>query len=244
MLTGCIHSVDADIDQDWSLTKDYTLDATYSTWRAAPCPTYPDTIGAKEKTYGLLAAIVCKPVTSLCGQGFVYNRTNDNCVNPAGWGAYERQAIECSAGTWAAEGSMEECKSCGDGRSTVEGGDPTSRDSVTDCFVLPGYGVINSNPAMNETGRWFEAGAYGLLPQTAENQAKLEVVECPVGRYSTSTGSPNDIAARCLACPYKSTTADTGSTSIKNCTCKSILCDFAVLLDWWQVMHGILLVLS
>lgn len=92
----------ADIMPDWGLVRDLSLDASISTWRAFPCPI--NTVGATAMTFGTASATVCRPITVYCGEGYEVGPYGDRCMNPAGFGAYAKAAVECSDGSWAARG--------------------------------------------------------------------------------------------------------------------------------------------
>jgi hypothetical protein len=85
---------------------------------------------------------------------------------------------------------------------------------VTDCFVVDGFGVFDQAGQIS-AAQWYDAGVAGI--STAE-KARLEVAECPVGRYSDSQNRRIDTAARCVTCPAGSVTEETGSTDVTQCT--------------------------
>lgn len=90
----------ADIMPNWGLVRDLSLDASTSTWRAFPCPA--GTVSVHDITVGTASATVCRPITVYCGEGYDIGAYGDQCVNPAGFGAYAKEAVECSDGSWAA----------------------------------------------------------------------------------------------------------------------------------------------
>lgn len=208
------------ISQGQGLKKDLSLNAAISQWRAYNCP--EGTVGATEDTQGTATAVVCRAVSVYCGKGYVYSAYGNECRNPAGFGAYTTEAIECPTGSWASYGSLSPCRDCGDGRTTLS--KPANKQDVSDCYVIPGHGIYNREGTTEEQ-KWYDAGAVAADkdPDTLEivQQAQLDVAECPFGRYSTSSGgeyAAADVSARCEKCPPYSTTEDTGSTSQEQCT--------------------------
>uniref|UniRef100_A0A383VBU1 EGF-like domain-containing protein n=1 Tax=Tetradesmus obliquus TaxID=3088 RepID=A0A383VBU1_TETOB len=200
----------------WGLVRDLSLDASISTWRAFPCP--DSTVGTTDMTFGTASATVCRPITVFCGEGYEVGAYGDKCMNPAGFGAYAKAAVECSDGSWAARGSKLPCTECGKGRTTMS--EPKAKQSVENCFVQPGFGIYNPEGA-NPVDKWYDTGASKPVPGSLEDQAKLDVAECPIGRYSSSTGGEAavaDVSARCKSCPPYSTTLESGSISMANCT--------------------------
>lgn len=206
------------VSRGQGLQRDFNLPASPSQLRVITCPA-DLTIGAKTLTFGINAIIPCKPIVTLCGSGFRYNNVTDTCYNPAGFGAYSSGAAPCIPGSWAAEASNEPCTDCAAGRETLY--HPIYQSSESHCYVTKGYGVYNATGG-SEEAIWFDQGFQ--MPKLINEQAMLEVHECPIGRYSTSVGDDSggqfrvsNVGARCERCPQYSTTATSGATRIEDC---------------------------
>jgi hypothetical protein len=89
----------SDVSQGQGLKRDLTLPAAYSQWRAYDCP--KGTVGATDITPSTASAVVCRAISEQCGRGYHYSAYGNECYNPAGFGAYEQEVIECPIGSWA-----------------------------------------------------------------------------------------------------------------------------------------------
>jgi hypothetical protein len=128
------------------------------------------------------------------------------------------------------------CQPCAAGRNTTD--TLTEQVAATDCFVIDGYGVFDQ-AGQTASAQWYDAGVSAL---SSAAKADLEVAMCPVGRYSDSQDRHSDTAARCVTCPDGSTTEETGSTDLTQCTgtdlagtwqmlaCSAVLC--CLLFSW------------
>jgi hypothetical protein len=146
------------------------------------------------------------PTSELVAQAPVLTTCLVFCVhlNPAG-------AARCAPAFYSAKGSLKPCQACPAGRSTLD--DPTMQARITDCLVRPGHGVINS------TAAGVDAFSLDVSVMTAEQQAELLVMECPVGYF----GAGGDVGSTCTKCPCGSSTQATGATTEADCNGKSHL---------------------
>jgi hypothetical protein len=122
-------------------------------------------------------------------------------------------ASRCAPGFYSPKGSLEPCQQCPAGRTTYD--DHDLQATITDCLVRPGFGVTNSSAA------GLAAFAVNTAILTAQMQASLVVLECPVGYY----GVGGAVDSTCTQCPCGSTTTVTGATSEGACTGKHSLAD-------------------
>jgi hypothetical protein len=81
---------------------------------------------------------------------------------------------------------------------------------ITDCLVLPGFGVVSS-PAAG-----LAAFAVNTAGMSITDKANLVVLECPVEYY----GDGAEVGSTCTPCPCGSTTTTTGATSVDACNGK------------------------
>lgn len=105
-------------------------------------------------------------------------------------------------------GSMKPCQQCPAGRTTAN--DPELQVTFTDCFVQPGFGVVNSSAA------GLAAFAVNIDNMSDDTQASLVVLECPVGYY----GAGGELGSTCTKCPCGSTTTITGARNDTDCNGK------------------------
>ena len=197
-----------------------TLNRATGLFVANQCP--QDTYGAKELTYGLMFT-PCKP----CSKGLLTLGTgpwisHDDCVNPPGYGWDGFTASVCPAGFYSASGSMLRCAACPLYRNTtsttppfndppaslpVPAGTGIDQDDITDCKVVPGYGVVGNTAALSS-----------LTPQ---QKVDLDVQECEQGTYSVG-GVIDSVCIPCSAGAVGtlgaySTTRGTGSIGPSDC---------------------------
>lgn len=106
------------------------------------------------------------------------------------------------------KGSRRPCQLCPAGRTT---------DSVlalqrliTDCWVKPGFGVVNSTANSTDA---FNPNTDGMSNETL---VQMPVLECPIGYY----GPGKSVGAECIACDVGSTTEAPGATSAAECSGK------------------------
>ena len=209
-----------------------TFNRTSGTFNAAACPI--NTFGSIELTYGLKFS-PCKP----CPRGLVTRAaasiSKDNCTNNPGWGWNGFTAEICPPGSYAANNTLMSCTTCPLNRNTTSiatganapfftdavsamplpAGAGTDMDSVEDCKVIAGFGVINSTGIMD-----LADAAVHSTPWT------LDVGECPIGTYGTG-GATGAVCVTCAslllsgagAGPY-STTLESGSTNLTDCNGK------------------------
>jgi hypothetical protein len=178
-----------------------------NTFSGKDCPI--NTYGASGKVYGLVAA-PCKP----CPRNMITDlktrvNSSDVCINDDGFGYASEGASRCAPGFFAIKGSRKPCKQCSAGRTTTNS--TAQQRLVTDCFVKPGFGVVNST--LNST----DAFNFNATKLAAAQQALLPVLECPLGYY----GLGNNVAGKCTPCPTGSTTQAPGSTNVSDCNGKS-----------------------
>lgn len=83
------------------------------------------------------------------------------------------------------------CTECGKGRSTLS--EPGEKQSVINCFVQPGFGIYNPE-GLTPRDKWYDTGASKPVPGSLEDQAKLDVAECPIGAPYMCAGH-KDLAA-------------------------------------------------
>lgn len=216
-MTACAGAA-AVVPKGQGLQRDFNLPVEVSQLKVINCPS-ETSVGANSLTFGVSRIIPCKPIVSLCGRGYRYSSATQRCYNPAGFGAYSSSAEACIPGSWAAEDSNEPCVECPSGRETKDY--TLYQSSSSHCYVKKGHGVYNANAVLEED-TWFDQGVN--LPVKISQQAQLEVQECPVGRYSTSTSEIDkghirvlDVGARCERCPQYSSTVTTGASGIEDC---------------------------
>jgi hypothetical protein len=118
-------------------------------------------------------------------------------------------ASRCAPAFYSAKGSLKPCLECPAGRSTLD--DPAMQARITDCLVRPGHGVLNSSAA------GLDAFSLDVSVMTAEQQAGLLVMECPIGYY----GAGGEVGSTCTQCPCGSSTQATGATTEADCNGKS-----------------------
>jgi hypothetical protein len=152
------------------------------------------------------AQVIIRPDTGTCPDYgcCCMSRSNSHSHSlhtPAG-------ASQCAPGFYSAKGSLEPCQQCPAGRTTVD--NPQLQAFITDCIVKPGFGVINSSAA------GLAAFAVNTSNLTAQMQASLLVLECPVGYY----GLGGEAGSTCTQCPCGSTTTVTGAASEDACSGK------------------------
>jgi hypothetical protein len=203
-----------------------TFNRATGLFTASICPI--NTYGSIELTYGLKFS-PCKP----CPRGLITSGpemiSDDNCTNPAGWGWNGFTAEICPPGSYAAAGTLLSCTACPLYRNTTSivpatGVVPfldavsamplpatlgTDMDGLTDCKVVPGYGILNTT----------DISAF-----TVEQRVALDVGECPIGTYSVGglVDSPCVTCASTTGGPGvglgpQSTTAEAGSTALTDC---------------------------
>lgn len=97
---------------------------------------------------------------------------------------------------------------CLAGRTTAD--NATLQRVVTDCYVMPGFGVVSS-VGNSSDGTGFLADTSTL---TADVAVSLPVLQCPLGYY----GAGGSLGAVCTRCPLGSTTEDVGATSATQCS--------------------------
>jgi hypothetical protein len=122
-------------------------------------------------------------------------------------------ASQCAPGFYSTMGSMKPCQQCPTGRTTAN--DPDLQVSSTDCFVKPGFGVVNSSVA----GLAAFAVNTDNMGSDAD-KANLMVLECPVGYY----GEGGEVGSTCTPCPCGSTTTMTGASNATECNGKHGCC--------------------
>lgn len=131
---------------------------------------------------------------------------SDICINDNGFGYASEGASRCAPGFYSAKGSRKLCQQCPTGRTTAD--NPSLQRFSTDCTVKAGSGVVNS--ALNGT----DAFNINITAMNSTQQAKLAVLECPVGYF----GVGGSINAKCTPCPAGSTTEQPGSTAVSACS--------------------------
>jgi hypothetical protein len=170
---------------------------------AKDCPA--NTYGAAGKVYGWAAA-PCKPCPrNMITDGLTKVNNSDVCINDDGFGYASEGASRCAPGFYSAKGSRKPCQQCPVGRTTADS--PAQQRFVTECFVKPGFGVVNST----------SNGTDAFNPDTnltPEELANLPVLECPVGYY----GAGNEAGSKCVQCPSGSSTLEAASTSAASCS--------------------------
>jgi hypothetical protein len=173
---------------------------------AKDCPI--NTYGAAGKVYGWAAA-PCKPCPrNMITDGLSKVNNSDVCINDDGFGYQSEGASRCAPGFYAVKGSRRPCQLCPAGRTT---------DSVlalqrliTDCWVKPGFGVVNSTANSTDA---FNPNTDGMSNETL---VQMPVLECPIGYY----GPGKSVGAECIACDVGSTTEAPGATSAAECSGK------------------------
>lgn len=83
-------------------------------------------------------------------------------------------ASRCAPGFYSAKGSRKPCQQCPQGRTTAD--NPALQRVVTDCFVMAGFGVVNTTS--NATDPYNPTTDGGMLP----------VLDCPVGEHTLPFG--------------------------------------------------------
>jgi len=200
-LLGCPGFDCADIEAGQGMIADGK-----NTFSARDCPI--NTYGAAGKVYGLTAA-PCKPCPrNMITDGLTRVNNTDACINPDGFGYASEGASRCSPGFYSAKGSRKPCQQCPPGRTTLDSA--SAQAVITDCFVKPGFGVVDSN--RNQTDA-FDINTSAL---NATQLASLPVLECPMGYF----GQGNTTGAKCVLCTAGSTTEGSGSTTATDCSCK------------------------
>jgi hypothetical protein len=102
---------------------------------------------------------------------------------------------------------MQGCVQCPSGRTTES--DPTKQTAITDCYVIPGYGVFMGNTT-DTNGPWgFSTNSLSDL-----EKAQLPVLPCPVGRF----GVGNTLDSKCVACTAGTSTQGTMATALTDCS--------------------------
>lgn len=161
-----------------------------------------NTYGVANRTYGLQST-PCKP----CQRNLITLQpasTNyTQCVNPAGFGYSPGGATVCAPGTYTTQGSMQGCTACPAGRTTAD--NSTLQTAITDCYVMPGYGVYNGT---NGTSPWDFT-----TPAAPAGKANLTVMPCPVGYY----GEGGQLDSKCVQCNGTRTTQGEMSSSVDQC---------------------------
>lgn len=129
-------------------------------------------------------------------------------VNDNGFGYASEGGSRCAPGFYSLKGSRKPCQKCPLGRTTAD--DQLLQRVFTDCYVKPGFGLVSS--AGNTTdGTGFVGDTSALSDEAA---AVAPVLECPIGYW----GGGLSIRATCVPCPFGSTTEETGSTSVEQCS--------------------------
>jgi hypothetical protein len=101
---------------------------------------------------------------------------------------------------------------CSAGRTTAD--NATQQRVVTDCYVMPGFGVVSS-VGNSSDGTGFLENTSSL---TAEVAASLPVLQCPLGYY----GAGGSLGAVCTRCPLGSTTEEVGATNSSRCSSECV----------------------
>jgi hypothetical protein len=131
---------------------------------------------------------------------------SDVCINDDGFGYASEGASRCAPGFYSAKGSRRPCQQCPSGRTTT---DVASQQRVVgNCLVRPGCGIVDSS--RNGTDA-FNPNVTGLDNTTL---AAVPVLECPAGFFSAGGA----LDTKCTPCPAGSSTAETGSTSVAQCS--------------------------
>ena len=195
------------------------FDRAASLYRSTVCPV--NTYGVMVRTYGLKFT-PCRP----CPRGLVTNGldmqiSEANCTNKDGWGFNGFTAEVCGPGYYATGNSRMPCTQCPPNRNTTSGNNDmtyfldavsalplpdnagTDQNGIEDCKVIAGYGV----------------DAESLSGLTDAQLAVADTVECEVGKY----GAGGELSSICTACPYFRTTNRTGSVTVDDCYCESVL---------------------
>lgn len=171
---------------------------------AKDCPI--NTYGAAGKVYGWAAA-PCKPCPrNMITDGLQKVNNSDVCINDDGFGYQSEGASRCAPGFYAVKGSRRPCRQCPTGRSTDN--IPALQRLITDCWVKPGFGVVNSTANSTDA---FNPNTDGMSNETL---VQLPVLECPIGYY----GPGKSVGAECIACAPGSSTEAPGATSADQCT--------------------------
>jgi len=151
--------------------------------------------------------------------GLTKVNNSDVCINDNGYGYASEGASRCAPGFYSAKGSRKPCQQCPVGRTTADS--PAQQRFVTECFVKPGFGVVNST----------SNGTDAFNPDTnltPEELANLPVLECPVGYY----GAGNGAGSKCEQCPSGSSTVEAASTSAASCSGEWSAWLWLVLFPW------------
>jgi hypothetical protein len=178
----------ADIEQGMGMIAD-----ARNSYTAGWCPV--NSYGASARVYGLTSA-PCKPCPrNMITNGLAAQSTMDACINDDGFGYTSEGASRCAPGFYAAKGSRRPCTQCPAGRSTND--TAALQRTITDCWVLPGFGVVNST---RNSSNPFTITISGL---SATQQANMPVAECPVGgrqRLPRLTSAASVQAATAVCC--------------------------------------------
>jgi hypothetical protein len=174
-----------------------------NTFSGKDCPA--NTYGAAGRVWGWASA-PCKPCArNLITDGAIKVNNSDVCINDDGFGYASEGASRCAPGFYSAKGSRRPCQQCPVGRTTD---DVASKQRLpTDCYVKPGFGVVNSTSNSTDA----------FNPDTnlpADALSNLPVLECPIGYFSAGGAA----ASKCQKCPAGSSTLESGSTNATACS--------------------------